>query len=58
MLKWLKPDPIKKLQKESDKKAEQALQAQRNGNIALYADLTKEVEDIDAKVKKLKADQS
>lgn len=57
MFKWLKSDPTKALQKEHDKKFEEAFQAQRNGNIALYGQLTKECDDIQKKIKELKAKQ-
>lgn len=58
MFKWLKSDPIKSLEKQHDKKSEQAFTAQRNGNIALFADLTKECEDLQKKIDKLKQDKN
>jgi hypothetical protein len=57
MFGWLKSDPIKSLEKQHDKKSEAAFQAQRNGNIALYADLTKECEDLKKKIDLLKSKQ-
>jgi len=54
MFGWLKSDPVKALKKEHEKKSEAAFNAQRNGNIALYADLTKECEDLQKKINELK----
>lgn len=56
MFKWLKPDPVKSLEKEHEKKFEQAFQAQRNGKIELYGRLTKECEEIQKKIDQIKAD--
>jgi len=58
MFKWLKSDPVKSLEKQHEKKSEQAFQAQRNGNIAAFADLTKECEDLQKKIDELKENQS
>ena len=58
MFKWLKPDPIKALEKQHDKKSEQAFQAQRNGKIELYGRLTKDCADIQKKIDELKAGNS
>ena len=44
MFGWLKSDPVKKLRKAYDQKLEQAMHAQRNGDMRLYADLTAESE--------------
>lgn len=46
MFGFLKPDPARKLRKQYDAKLDQALQAQRNGNIRGYADLTAEAQAI------------
>ncbi|MEH8018185.1 DUF6435 family protein [Rheinheimera muenzenbergensis] len=46
MFGWLKSDPVKKLRKAYDQKLEQAMHAQRNGDMRLYADLTAESEEI------------
>lgn len=54
MFKWLKSDPVKALQKEYEKKSEQAVHAQRNGNIALFAELSQAAEEIGKKIDKLK----
>lgn len=55
MFSWLKSDPIKVLEKQHDKKSELAFQAQRNGKIALFGELTKECEEIQKKINELKA---
>jgi hypothetical protein len=44
MFGFLKPDPVKKLRKAYDNKLEQAMHAQRNGDMRLFADLTEESE--------------
>lgn len=46
MFGFLKPDPARKLRKQYDAKLDQALQAQRNGDIRGYANLTTEAEAI------------
>ncbi|HSG51661.1 MAG TPA: DUF6435 family protein [Rheinheimera sp.] len=53
MFAWLKPNPMKKLRKAYDQKLEQAMYAQRNGDMRLYADLTAESEAIWAKIQQL-----
>lgn len=53
MFAWLKPNPMKKLRKAYDQKLEQAMFAQRNGDMRLYADLTAESEAIWAKIQQL-----
>ena len=53
MFAWLKPNPIKKLRKAYDQKLEQAMYAQRNGDMRLYADLTAESEAIWVKIQQL-----
>jgi len=55
MFAWLKPNPMKKLRKTYDQKLEQAMYAQRNGDMRLYADLTAESEAIWAKIQQLEA---
>ncbi|MBH46627.1 MAG: hypothetical protein CME71_00495 [Halobacteriovorax sp.] len=42
----LKKDPKKKLQVEYEKLMKQAVEAQRNGNIELYAELTFKSEEL------------
>ena len=44
MFSWLKPDPVKKLRRQYDATLEQAMLAQRSGNLRLFADLTAESE--------------
>jgi len=56
MFNWLKPNPVKSLEKEHEKKLEQAFLAQRNGKIELYADLTKECNELQKKIDALKAE--
>lgn len=46
MFGFLKPDPVKKLRKAYDKKLEQGMHAQRNGDIKGYAMLIAEAEAI------------
>lgn len=53
MFGWLKSDPVKKLRKAYDQKLEQAMHAQRNGDIRLYADLTAESEEIWQQIEQL-----
>lgn len=53
MFGWLKSDPLKKLRKSYDQKLEQAMHAQRNGDMRLYADLTAESEEIWQKIQQL-----
>jgi hypothetical protein len=53
MFGWLKSDPVKKMRKAYDQKLEQAMHAQRNGDMRLYADLTAESEEIWRKIQQL-----
>lgn len=46
-------NPLKKLEKQHASKLEQAMMAQRNGDIRLYSQLTVEAEDLYAKIKQL-----
>ncbi|MDX1536345.1 DUF6435 family protein [Arsukibacterium sp.] len=46
MFGFLTPNPAKKLRKAYDSKLEQAMHAQRNGDMRLYADLTEQSEQI------------
>lgn len=46
MLGLFNKDPLKKLKKRYARLLEQAMQAQRAGNIARYAELTKEADDL------------
>jgi hypothetical protein len=54
MFSFLKSDPIKKLDKEYGVLLEQAMQAQRRGDIEGYAKLTEQAEVIKAKLDSLK----
>lgn len=58
MFAWLKPNPMKGLRKAYDQKLEQAMYAQRNGDMRLYADLTAESEAIWAKIQQLETQAS
>lgn len=53
MLSFFKSDPVKKLKKQHEQKIEQAFQAQRNGNIRLYSELTYEAEKIEKQIGEL-----
>jgi hypothetical protein len=46
MFSFLKRDPVKKLRQQYDAKAEQAMLAQRKGDMRLFADLTAEAEEL------------
>ena len=54
MFGFLKPNPEKKLRKAYDSKLEQAMHAQRNGDMRLYADLTEQSEKIWQQLSELK----
>ncbi len=54
MFSFLKSNPIKKLDKEYGVLLEQAMQAQRRGDIEGYAKLTEQAEVIKAKLDSLK----
>ena len=53
MFSFLKANPQKKLTKEYDLLLEKAMQAQRNGDIRLYAELTAEAEVIKARLEEM-----
>ncbi len=57
MFSFFKKDPIKKLQKQYDIKLEQAMHAQRNGDIRHYASLTNEADDIYQNIVRIKKEQ-
>ena len=50
MFSWFKSDPSKKIKKEIQKKLAQATQYQRNGKLREYADVMKEVEELEKKL--------
>ena len=58
MLGWFKSDPEKKLRKQYHAKLEQAMHAQRNGNIREYSFLTAEAEALREEMEKVSAQQS
>jgi hypothetical protein len=53
MFGFFKRDPVKKLREQYDAKAEQAMLAQRKGDMRLFADLTAEAEDLWEQYQKL-----
>lgn len=55
MFGFLKSNPKKKLQKEYESLMQKAVLAQRNGKIALYADLSFEADLILKKIKELES---
>lgn len=57
MFGWLKSDPVKKLRTAYDQKLEQAMHAQRNGDMRLFADLTAESEELWQKIEQLQQQQ-
>ena len=58
MFSFFKRDPSKKLREQYDAIAEQAMLAQRSGNMSLYADLTEEAEKLWQQLEKLQAEQA
>jgi hypothetical protein len=55
---FFKKDPAKKLQKAYEAKLEQAMRAQRNGDIESYSMITNEAENIMQDIQKLKNAES
>ncbi|MDP4535327.1 DUF6435 family protein [Alkalimonas collagenimarina] len=53
-----KRDPVKKLRKAYDQKLEQAMLAQRKGDMRLFADLTEESEKLWQQIEQLQQQQS
>uniref|UniRef100_UPI00241C88A9 DUF6435 family protein n=1 Tax=Pseudoalteromonas ruthenica TaxID=151081 RepID=UPI00241C88A9 len=53
MFSWFKSNPTKKLERQHAQKLEQAMHAQRNGNIRGYSQLTYEADEIYKKIKEL-----
>ncbi len=53
MFSFLKKDPAKKLQKAYEAKLEQAMHAQRNGDIESYSMITAEAENIRQDIQEL-----
>ncbi len=58
MFGWLKGDPAKKLEKKIDAKMSRAVEFQRNGKLREYADLMKEIDDMEKELAALKAQKS
>jgi len=58
MFSFFKRDPVKKLRQQYDAKAEQAMLAQRKGDMRLFADLTSEAEDLWLQLEKLQAQRN
>jgi hypothetical protein len=56
MFSIFKKDPLKKLNKKYEAKLEQAMDAQRNGDIKGYSMITAEAEEIANEIQALKAD--
>ena len=56
MLSFLKRDPTKKLTKQYYVKLEQAMLAQRKGDIRLYSSITAEAEALKADIDRLKSE--
>lgn len=56
MFSLFKANPIKKLQKQYDAKLEQAMLAQRSGDIRGYSEITAEAEAIYLQLQQLKAE--
>lgn len=57
MFGFFKSDPLKALRRKYDAKLEQAMLAQRSGNLRLFADLTAEAEELWAQIERLEASQ-
>jgi hypothetical protein len=53
MFGWFKKDPARDLQKQIDKKYEEAVALQRNGRLREYGALMKEIEDLELKLESL-----
>lgn len=53
MFSWLKSDPIKKMQTEYEKLMGQAVEAQRNGKIELYGELSLKADQVLKKIEQL-----
>ncbi|QBF84643.1 Lacal_2735 family protein [Shewanella maritima] len=58
MFSFLKPDPVKKLEKQLDLILEQAMNAQRKGDIRQYSQLTLDADNLDKQIQKLKQNKN
>ena len=56
MLSFLKANPTRRLEKDYAKKVQQAFEAQQNGNIRKYSELTMEAEHLRAKIEQIRSD--
>lgn len=56
MFSIFKSDPTKKLRKKHDLKLEQAMHAQRNGDIRAYAQLSFEAEEINKQILQIESE--
>jgi len=56
MFSLFKKDPIKKLKKSYEQKLEQAMNAQRNGDIKAYSYITSEADMLYKQIKKLESE--
>lgn len=54
MFNLFKKDPVKKLQKEYEALSTEAMKAQRNGNIALFAKLSQKLDALGKQIDQLK----
>jgi molybdenum-dependent DNA-binding transcriptional regulator ModE len=57
MFGFFKSDPTKKLQGQYDKMLEQAVNAQRKGDMRLFAELTSQAEQLSSKIDAIKKEQ-
>ncbi|MDF2177008.1 DUF6435 family protein [Aliiglaciecola sp. CAU 1673] len=57
MFSWFKSDPTKKLRKQYDTLLEQGMQAQRAGNMRLYAELSAKAEALWQQIEKAENDK-
>ena len=57
MFSFFKKNPTKKMHKEYERKLEQAMFAQRNGDIRSYSMITAEAESIWQEIQKIEAEQ-
>ncbi|MCF8059664.1 MAG: DUF6435 family protein [Bacteriovoracaceae bacterium] len=57
MFGFLKSDPKKKLQAEFERLSKKAMEAQQNGNIELFGELSQKAEEIGQQLDQLNKDQ-
>lgn len=58
MFRLFKSDPSKKLKKQHEQKLEQAMHAQRNGDMRTYAQLSVQAEEINQKIIEIESKQT